>query len=167
MTKFNFLKKSAYLGTAFALSTTALLQNPTTYAAPSPITVAVIKVKDNSNAPWFKPSYEDKLRTILSTELASAGHFTVLERDASTLKELKQEVKDLIWKEWVWTHAKFPALRSPALRFVFLPAAASTALALLSATATATRRLEEDFRDQAHRRAEKPRRTPRPAQPCR
>ena len=35
---------------------------------------AVIKVKDNSNAPWFKPSYEDKLRTILSTELASAGH---------------------------------------------------------------------------------------------
>ena len=93
MTKFNLLKKSAFLGTAFALSTTAFLQNPSTYAAPSPITVAVIKVKDNSNAPWFKPSYEDKLRTILSTELASAGHFTVLERDASTLKELKEEVK--------------------------------------------------------------------------
>ena len=100
MTKFNLLKKSAFLGTAFALSTTALLQKPSSYAAPSPITVAVIKVKDNSNAPWFKPSYEDKLRTILSTELASAGHFTVLERDASTLKELKQEVKNFgLWKD--------------------------------------------------------------------
>ena len=88
------------MGTALALSTSSLLQNPSAYAAPSPITVAVIKVKDNSNAPWFKPSYEDKLRTILSTELASAGHFTVLERDASTLKELKQEVKNFgIWKD--------------------------------------------------------------------
>ena len=100
LTKLNFLKKSTFLGTAFALSTTAILQNHPLYAAPTPITVAVIKVKDNSNAPWFKPSYEDKLRTILSTELASAGHFTVLERDASTLKELKQEVKKFgLWKD--------------------------------------------------------------------
>ena len=44
MKNLNLLKKSAFLGTALALSTSSLLQNPSAYAAPSPITVAVIKV---------------------------------------------------------------------------------------------------------------------------
>ena len=60
-------------------------------AAPEPITVAVIRVKDRSNAPWFKPSYEEKLRTILSTELSNSGDFIVLERDEESLKDLKKE----------------------------------------------------------------------------
>jgi len=97
MSKFNKLKGVSFFSSAVALTVSqSLLHNPVR-ALPEPITVAVIKVKDNSNAPWFKPSYEDKLRTILSTELASAGHFTVLERDASTLKELKNEVKNFGW----------------------------------------------------------------------
>ena len=61
------------------------------YSIPEPITVAVTKVLDRSNAPWFKKSFEDKFKTILSTELASAGHFIVVERDQEALKELRAE----------------------------------------------------------------------------
>jgi len=61
------------------------------YAIPEPITVAVTKVLDRSNAPWFRKNFEDKFKTILSTELASAGHFIVIERDPEALKELREE----------------------------------------------------------------------------
>ena len=61
------------------------------WAIPEPITVAVTKVIDRSNAPWFKKSFEEKFKTILSTELASAGHFIVIERDPEALKELRSE----------------------------------------------------------------------------
>ncbi len=97
MKTFNSLKGFSLAGAAIALTSSSILNHSPLYAVPEPITVAVIKVRDMSNAPWFKPSYEEKLRTILSTELASAGHFTVLERDASTLKELKDEVKNFGW----------------------------------------------------------------------
>ena len=38
-----------------------------------------------------RKSFEDKFKTILSTELASAGHFIVIERDPEALKELREE----------------------------------------------------------------------------
>ena len=60
-------------------------------ANPEPITVAVTKVLDRSNAPWFGKNFEDRFKTILSTELASAGHFIVIERDLAALKELRAE----------------------------------------------------------------------------
>ena len=71
--------------------TTLNVFNPAVYAIPEPITVAVTKVLDRSNAPWFTKSFEDKFKTILSTELASAGHFIVIERDPEALKELREE----------------------------------------------------------------------------
>lgn len=58
-----------------------------------PITVAVKKVKDRSGAPWFKPTWPDKLANVLSTELASTGHFTVLERDDDAMAELREELE--------------------------------------------------------------------------
>ncbi len=72
------------------LTTLNVLNRPL-YAIPEPITVAVTKVLDRSNAPWFRKSFEDKFKTILSTELASAGHFIVIERDPDALKELREE----------------------------------------------------------------------------
>ena len=72
------------------LTTLNVLISPL-YAIPEPITVAVTKVLDRSNAPWFRKNFEDKFKTILSTELASAGHFIVIERDPEALKELREE----------------------------------------------------------------------------
>ena len=57
-----------------------------------PITVAVKKVKDRTGAPWFKPTWPDKLANVLSTELSSTGHFTVLERDDDAMAELREEL---------------------------------------------------------------------------
>jgi len=57
-----------------------------------PITVAVRKVKDQAQAGWWKPSYEEKLADMLSTELTNSGHFTVLERDNVALAELQKEL---------------------------------------------------------------------------
>lgn len=57
-----------------------------------PITIAVRKVKDQANAGWWKPSYEEKLADMLSTELTNSGHFTVLERDNVAMEELKKEL---------------------------------------------------------------------------
>ena len=57
-----------------------------------PITVAVRQVKDRSGAPWFKSSFPEKLANVLSTELTSTGHFTVLERDTEALEELRKEL---------------------------------------------------------------------------
>ena len=58
---------------------------------PQPITVAVKKVTDRSGAPWWKPRFEEKLKSILSTELSNAGHFIVLERDEEALADLEEE----------------------------------------------------------------------------
>jgi curli biogenesis system outer membrane secretion channel CsgG len=57
-----------------------------------PITVAVKKVKDNAGASWFRKSYEDKLATILSTELTNSGNFTVLAREDDALKAIQEEL---------------------------------------------------------------------------
>ena len=57
-----------------------------------PITVAVRKVKDQAKPEWWKPSYEEKLADMLSTELTNSGHFTVLERDDAAMDELKKEL---------------------------------------------------------------------------
>ena len=57
-----------------------------------PITVAVKKVKDNAGASWFRKSYEEKLATILSTELTNSGHFTVLAREDAALKAIQEEM---------------------------------------------------------------------------
>ena len=57
-----------------------------------PITIAVRKVKDQANASWWKPSYEEKLADMLSTELTNSGHFTVLERDNAAMDELRKEM---------------------------------------------------------------------------
>ena len=80
-----------FLVSATSGLTTLNVFNPAVYAIPEPITVAVTKVLDRSNAPWFTKSFEDKFKTILSTELASAGHFIVIERDPEALKELREE----------------------------------------------------------------------------
>ena len=62
------------------------------FAYPSePISVAVTKVTDRSGAPWWKERFEEKLKTILSTELSSAGHFLVIERDSEALADLRNE----------------------------------------------------------------------------
>lgn len=58
-----------------------------------PITVAVRKVKDQANPEWWKPSYEEKLADMLSTELTNSGHFTVLERGSAAMDELRKELK--------------------------------------------------------------------------
>lgn len=57
-----------------------------------PITVAVKKVKDNAGASWWRKSYEDKLATMLSTELTNSGHFTVLAREDDALKAIQEEM---------------------------------------------------------------------------
>ena len=57
-----------------------------------PITVAVRQVKDRSGAPWFKSTFPEKLANVLSTELTSTGHFTVLERDTEAMEELRKEL---------------------------------------------------------------------------
>ena len=63
-----------------------------TYAYPAqPVSVAVTKVTDRSGAPWWKERFEDKLKTILSTELSNAGHFLVIERDNEALDDIKNE----------------------------------------------------------------------------
>ena len=57
-----------------------------------PITVAVRQVKDRSGAPWFKSTFPEKLANVLSTELTSTGHFTVLERNTEAMSELRKEL---------------------------------------------------------------------------
>ena len=57
-----------------------------------PITVAVKKVQDNAGASWWRKSYEDKLATMLSTELTNSGHFTVLAREDDALKAIQEEM---------------------------------------------------------------------------
>ena len=62
------------------------------FAYPSePVSVAVTKVTDRSGAPWWKERFEEKLKTILSTELSSAGHFLVIERDNEALADIRNE----------------------------------------------------------------------------
>jgi len=90
------LKKFSFLKNLFIIFATSGLTIFGTFirplcAIPEPITLAVTKVLDRSNAPWFKKSFEDKFKTILSTELASAGHFIVIERDQEALNELRAE----------------------------------------------------------------------------
>jgi len=76
---------------AFSLNTRAEAQS-TSILSGRPITVAVRKVKDQANASWWKPSFEEKLADMLSTELTNSGHFTVLERDSVAMDELKKEL---------------------------------------------------------------------------
>ena len=57
-----------------------------------PITVAVKKVRDNAGASWWRKSYEDKLATLLSTELSNSGNFTVLAREDDALKAIQEEM---------------------------------------------------------------------------
>ena len=57
-----------------------------------PITVAVKKVQDNAGASWWRKSYEEKLATMLSTELTNSGHFTVLAREDDALKAIQEEM---------------------------------------------------------------------------
>jgi len=76
---------------AFNLNTNAEAQS-TSILSGRPITVAVRKVKDQANASWWKPSFEEKLADMLSTELTNSGHFTVLERDNVAMDELKKEL---------------------------------------------------------------------------
>lgn len=57
-----------------------------------PVTVAVKKVQDNAGAGWWRKSYEDKLATMLSTELTNTGHFTVLAREDDALKAIQEEM---------------------------------------------------------------------------
>jgi len=75
----------------FSLNTSAEAQS-TSILSGRPITVAVRKVKDQANASWWKPSFEEKLADMLSTELTNSGHFTVLERDSAAMDELKKEL---------------------------------------------------------------------------
>ena len=90
MRKLSTLKNIFIIFAISGLSIFSLIKR-SLYAIPEPITVAVTKVLDRSNAPWFRKSFEDKFKTILSTELASAGHFIVIERDPEALKELRAE----------------------------------------------------------------------------
>lgn len=95
-------KRSSLLGISPALLAVAMglpLSTPLAVSAQGssvlagrPITVAVRKVKDQANASWWKPSYEEKLADMLSTELTNSGHFTVLERDNAAMKELQKEL---------------------------------------------------------------------------
>jgi len=81
------------VGTGAAITTEALTQGASaSILAGKPITIAVRKVKDQANAGWWKPSYEEKLADMLSTELTNSGHFTVLERDNVALSELQKEL---------------------------------------------------------------------------
>ena len=90
MKKFSFLKNLFIIFATSGLTIFGTFIRPLC-AIPEPITLAVTKVLDRSNAPWFKKSFEDKFKTILSTELASAGHFIVIERDQEALNELRAE----------------------------------------------------------------------------
>ena len=90
MKKLSIHKNLFIIFATFGLITIDFINRPL-LAIPEPITVAVTKVLDRSNAPWFRKSFEDKFKTILSTELASAGHFIVIERDPEALKELRSE----------------------------------------------------------------------------
>ena len=90
MKKLSILKNLFIIFATSGLTTFDFINRPL-LAIPEPITVAVTKVLDRSNAPWFRKSFEDKFKTILSTELASAGHFIVIERDPEALKELRSE----------------------------------------------------------------------------
>ena len=90
MKKLSILKNLFIIFATSGLTTFDFINRPL-LAIPEPITVAVTKVLDRSNAPWFRKSFEDKFKTILSTELASAGHFIVIERDPEALKELRAE----------------------------------------------------------------------------
>ena len=55
-------------------------------------TISFLKeLKLNNNREWFSEN-KDKFKSILSTELASAGHFVVVERDPEALKELRAEL---------------------------------------------------------------------------
>ena len=90
MKKFSSLKNLFIIFATSGLTIFGTSNSPL-YSIPEPITVAVTKVLDRSNAPWFKKSFEDNFKTILSTELAIAGHFIVVERDQEALKELRAE----------------------------------------------------------------------------
>lgn len=80
-------------GTGATITSEAFAQGASaSILAGKPITVAVRKVKDQANAGWWKPSYEEKLADMLSTELTNSGHFTVLERDNVALSELQKEL---------------------------------------------------------------------------
>jgi len=95
-------RRSSLLGISPALLAVAMglpLSTPLAVSAQGssvlagrPITVAVRKVKDSANASWWKPSYEEKLADMLSTELTNSGHFTVLERDNVAMQELQKEL---------------------------------------------------------------------------
>ncbi len=90
----NFLRGAAMtmaIGTATAMNCEVLAQGSSILTG-KPITIAVRKVKDQANAGWWKPSYEEKLADMLSTELTNSGHFTVLERDNIALSELQKEL---------------------------------------------------------------------------
>jgi len=82
--------------TATVFATTAIssesLAQGSSLLSGKPITIAVRKVKDQANAGWWKPSYEEKLADMLSTELTNSGHFTVLERDNTAMAELQKEL---------------------------------------------------------------------------
>ena len=81
---------SALLISGFAFFN--LCEKIPSHAFPSqPVSVAVTKVTDRSGAPWWKERFEEKLKTILSTELSSAGHFLVIERDNDALSDLRNE----------------------------------------------------------------------------
>lgn len=79
------------VGGALVLSSAPEVQASSVLAG-RPITVAVRKVKDQTNAGWWKPSYEEKLADMLATELTNSGHFTVLERDSAAMAELRKEL---------------------------------------------------------------------------
>ena len=95
-------KRASFLGIRPALLAVAIglpLSTPLAVGAQGssilagrPITVAVRKVKDQANASWWKPAYEEKLADMLSTELTNSGHFTVLERDNAAMRELQKEL---------------------------------------------------------------------------
>jgi len=90
----NFLKKFNF-STPFLIGALSLFEvgdKNLVYAYTSePVSVAVTKVTDRSGAPWWKERFEEKLKTILSTELSSAGHFLVIERDNEALADIRNE----------------------------------------------------------------------------
>ena len=62
------------------------------FQSPTRNNSSVKKVKDNAGASWFRKSYEEKLATMLSTELTNSGHFTVLAREDDALKAIQEEM---------------------------------------------------------------------------
>ena len=76
----------------FGISFGEIYYNNSIFAYQSqPVSVAVTKVTDRSGAPGWKERFEEKLKTILSTELSSAGHFLVIERDSEALADIRNE----------------------------------------------------------------------------